>query len=93
MSTEWPVELLEIFADPLFAETRIHERPTTSDRIVQGYLEIASWVEEHGRIPHRDDADLQSARMAMRLDQLRREEYRALLLPYDELNLLGFISQ
>ena len=84
---EWPVELLELFNDPILANVRPKAAaPTTSDRMVAKLYELTEWVEINGRLPQRSGS-LKEKLLAASLDALRRESDA--LKAYDRLDILG----
>jgi hypothetical protein len=83
---EWPVELLELFDDPILANVRPKAAaPTASDRMVAKLYDLTEWVEANGRLPQRSGG-LKEKMLAASLDALRRE--RDALTAYDRLCLL-----
>lgn len=53
----WNKELEEIFEDPLFADvTAPRKRKTSSDRLIEGFLEICDYFRTHGVTPTKEDA-------------------------------------
>lgn len=66
-------------------------RTAREERIIAGFEDILSFVEEHGRVPeHGDDRDIFERLYAVRLDRLREQaDCRALLEPFDPEGLLG----
>jgi len=65
------------------------------ERIIAGFEEIQSFVEEHGKVPqHGEDKDIFERLYAVRLERLcAQEECRTLLVPYDHHGLLEADSQ
>lgn len=83
---EWPVELLELFDDPMLAGVRPKAAAlTASDRMVAKLNELTEWVETNGRLPQRG-GNLKEKLMTASLEALRRE--RDALKAYDRLNIL-----
>ena len=81
---EWPEDLLQIFADPLFAN--VHPRapkPTEDDVVRSGFVEVCLWSSNHnGVAPKMDKGNRQEWLLARRLqgiidDDRRREMLRA----------------
>ena len=81
---DWPEDLLQIFADPLFVN--VHPRATrpTEDEIVRtGFKELCRWSALHsGRAPKMDKRNRAEWMLARRLqgiveDDRRREMLRA----------------
>ena len=84
---EWPVELLELFDDPILANVRPKAAaPTASDRIVAKIYELTEWVETNGRLPQRNGS-LKEKLLATSLEALRREGDA--LRAYDRLDILS----
>lgn len=84
---EWPVELLELFDDPMLAGVRPKAAaPTASDRMVAKLYDLTEWVEINGRLPQRSGETLKERMLAKSMDALRRE--RDALKAYDRLNIL-----
>lgn len=84
---EWPVELLELFDDPMLAGVRPKAAaPTASDRMVAKLYDLTEWVEINGRLPQRGGETLKERMLAKSMDALRRE--RDALKAYDRLNIL-----
>lgn len=71
-------------------------RPRHEERIIAGFEEIQSFVEQHGRFPeHGESRDIFERIYAVRLDRIRGlEESRAIVIPLDHQGLLAgeFIS-
>ena len=91
---EWPVDLIQIFEDPLFAN--VHPKlpkPTTEEVVREGFLTICQWSKEHqGRAPrmnkeHRDEWLLAKRLKGIIDDDARRERLRN----EDEYNLLDTV--
>ena len=83
---EWPVELFELFDDPILANVRPKAAAlTASDRMVAKLYELTEWVETNGRLPQRGGS-LKEKLLAASLEALRRE--RDALGAYDRLNIL-----
>jgi len=88
-TTDADRELLsELGVEPTVKQTA--QRTPREERIIQGFEEIAGFVEEHGRLPqHGEDRDIFERCYAVRLDRLREsEECRTLLEPLDSRGLL-----
>lgn len=84
---EWPVDLLELFDDPILASVRPKAAaPTASDRMVAKLYELTEWVETNGRLPQRSGS-LKEKLLAASLDALRREGDA--LRAYDRLDILS----
>lgn len=87
MTMEWPLELTELFDDPILAEVRPKPTPlTANDRRVKRLMEITTWAEQNGR-PPRKDGTLSEKLLWKSLETLRGECVDE-LKPYDSLNLL-----
>lgn len=86
---EWPVELLELFKDPLLADVRPKAKaPSADDRLANKLLEVTEWVERNGHEPMRDAANFEEKKMFAALVGLRKqcsEHLRA----FDRLDLLN----
>lgn len=62
---------------------------TSDDRLVAGFLEIAEFVEVHGRAPASNPADISEFKLAARLKALSaNDEHREALLEHDTHGLL-----
>lgn len=52
---DWDKELEEIFADPIFANVKPNRpKPTTHDRLIDGFNEVVNYVRTHGKMPCAD---------------------------------------
>ncbi len=89
MSDSTNKELLNALGVEVTAETKSSLTPQ-QERIIVGFEEIQSFVEEHGRIPsHGEDKDIFERIYAMRLDQIRKQnECIELLKDMDHQKLL-----
>ena len=84
---EWPIELLELFDDPILANVRPKAAaPTASDRMVAKLYDLTEWMEAKGRLPQRSGETLKERMLAKSMEALRRE--RDALKAYDRLCLL-----
>lgn len=86
---EWPIELLEIFDDPILADVHPKAaRITPDDRRVKTLFEIAQWSRENnGKVPQHDGGSLKEKMLARSLAALKKDTTES-LVAYDELNLL-----
>lgn len=85
---EWPQELLDIFEDPLLDDVRPKATtPTANDRLAMKLIEIADWIEFHGREPQKD-GDLSEKLLFASLKSIRNNPNKSSLKPFDRLNLL-----
>lgn len=59
------------------------------ERVIAGFEDILRFYDEHGRAPlHGEDRDIFERLYAVRLDQLRSQEFHELLAPFDVNGLL-----
>lgn len=85
----WDEELLKLFDTEEFAGIKAPTRKkTSSDRLVNSFLEIISFVEANNREPQ-TDGSINEMSLARTLGSIRKDEQkRAKCLPYDSLGLL-----
>lgn len=49
---EWPIELMELFDEPMFAGVKVPATPVTADDRTQKKIEeLKAWIAENGREP------------------------------------------
>lgn len=67
---------------------------TEDERLAESFFEIAEFCRQHGREPQNDMANVQEARLAMRLSSLRKDTEKAkALIDLDEFGLLAPVKQ
>ena len=79
---EWPKDLVQIFADPLFANVHPRApRPTEDDVLRIGFIELCKWSAEHGeRAPRMDKRNRAEWLLARRLQGIIEDDHRRELL-------------
>ena len=86
---EWPQELLEIFEDPILSGVKPKPKPLTpDDRRLMRLEEIATWVEQNGRLPQSEGVPLKEKLLATALSALKKDSSVEYLKNYDRLNML-----
>jgi len=67
---------------------------TEDERLVESFYEIADFYRQQGREPDNDLANMQEAKLAMRLSSLRKDKEKAkALIDLDEFGLLAPVKQ
>jgi len=83
---EWPKELLDAFADPMFDNVKPKVSPMKpDDRMCKKLEEINTWIDKNGRIPS-SGGDLKEKLLSKSLDALK--EHADLLSGYDRHGVL-----
>ena len=79
---EWPKDLVQIFADPLFANVHPRApRPTEDDVVRIGFTELCKWSALHGeRAPRMDKQNRAEWLLARRLQGIIEDDRRRELL-------------
>lgn len=85
----WEEELLKLFDTEEFADIKAPaQKKTSSDRLINSFLEVVSFVETNNREPQ-EDGTINEMTLARTLGSIRKDEKkRAKCLPYDSLGLL-----
>lgn len=85
----WNEELLKLFDTEEFANVKAPvKKKTSSDRLVNSFLEVVSFVEANKREPQ-DNGSINEMAMARTLGSIRKDDKkREKCLPYDSLGLL-----
>ncbi|HFI0373809.1 TPA: hypothetical protein ACGOWR_001304 [Streptococcus suis] len=82
----------DIFADDAFESLVAGIRVLKVEKLhpeIEKFMEIIHWVKEHGREPQRSN-QIKERQLFSRLKAIRSDEDRkALVIAYDELDLLG----
>lgn len=82
----------DIFADEAFENLVAGIRVVKVEKLhpeIEKFMEIIHWVKEHGREPQRS-TQIKERQLFSRLKAIRSDEgRRALVIAYDELDLLG----
>lgn len=83
---DWSKELEEIFKDPLFDDvTAPRKRRSSSDKLIDGFLEICDYVRTHGHAPEKEsDPKLYNMLQGILKSEAKKERCR----PYDEYGIL-----
>ena len=83
-------ELERIFADPIFADVKPpRNRTASNDRLIEGFLHIAAFVEEHKRLPQKVD-NQEERKLYNYLQGIQNDpERKARCLPYDTMGILA----
>ena len=91
---EWPKDLLQIFADPLFANVHPRAPRPTEDEVVRvGFQELCQWSSVHGgAVPKMDKRNRSEWLLARRLQGIIEDDRRReLLRANDEYGLLDTV--
>lgn len=85
----WEEELLKLFDTEEFADIKAPvQKKTSSDRLINSFLEVVSFVEANNREPQ-EDGTINEMTLSRTLSSIRKDEKkRAKCLPYDTLGLL-----
>lgn len=85
----WEEELLKLFDTEEFADIKAPvQKKTSSDRLINSFLEVVSFVEANNHEPQ-EDGTINEMTLSRTLSSIRKDEKkRAKCLPYDTLGLL-----
>lgn len=91
---DWDSELQAILADPFFDDVKpVKRRVTSSDRLVNSFIEVLDFVEKEGREPSEKAESLEELKLFRTLRSIRTDENkRNACISVDTAGLLSTVS-
>lgn len=87
---DWDKMLQEVLQNPVFADAKpAQKRASSSDRLVNSFIEILDFVEQYGHTPTQEGA-FDEKKLYQRLEGIKKDKGKyEKCKPFDNLNILG----